>query len=67
MNIKFLLLCLVVLLMASTETTNAYRKREWRKKQEDYDPEQWKELINFLEQLSKYAKTMEEGMDTERR
>ncbi len=67
MSIKFLLLCLVVLLMASTVTTNAYRKREWRKKQEGYDPEMLQELVDFLEQLDQFAKTMEENVGSERR
>ncbi len=53
--------------MASTETTNAYRKREWRKKQEGYDPEMFQELVDFLEQLDQFAKTMEENVGSERR
>ncbi len=68
MNIKFLLLCLAVMLLAATGTTSAYRKREWREKQEEgVAPDMWKEFFGFLDQLGKMARTMEEEMDTSRR
>ncbi len=63
MNIKFLLFCLAVLLMACTETTNAYRKREWRKKQEEFDPEKFQDFIDFLSKLEQMAKDMEDELD----
>ncbi len=67
MNIKFLLLCLIVMMMATTETTNAYRKREWRKKQEEIDPLILSDYFNLRRNLEKIMKAMEEDIREGRR
>ncbi len=60
MNVKFLLICLAVMMIAATESTNAYRKREWRKKQEEIDPLILADYFDLLRNLEKMARTMEE-------
>ncbi len=67
MNVKFLLLCLAVMMMAATESTNAYRKREWRKRHEDIDPEMLEGLERFWRGLEQLAKTLEEDIGEGRR
>ncbi len=70
MNAKFLLLGLTVLLMAATESSNAFVKRALRKKQEEMSDEELDGLMAILSGLEEIAKGLEEafgGMEPAKR
>ncbi len=61
MNVKNLLLGVAVMLMAATESSNAFVKRALRKKQEDLSDEELDALMQLLTGLEEIAEGLEEA------
>ncbi len=59
MNAQFMLLCLAVVLMTATESSNAFVKRALRKKQEDVTDQEVEDFLEFLAGLEELAKELE--------
>ncbi len=73
MNAKLLLVCLAVMLMAATESANAFAKRALRKKQEtspdmsDKELDKFEEIVALLKQMALEFEESSDDMQPARR
>ncbi len=73
MNAKLLLVCLAVMLMAATQSANAFAKRALRKKQEntpdisDEELDKFEEIVALLKQMAMEFEESSDDMQPARR